>query len=60
MILLGRNTSCSEEPFVAVVRFTSLIRRCPKPRESPTVSAFLPEAFERLELCELETLPHSS
>ncbi len=32
----GRNTSHNEEPFAAVARFTSPIRRCPKRRTSRT------------------------
>ena len=60
MIRHGRNTSFNGEPFVAVGKSTSLIQRCPKPRNPLLVTASPHEAFGRLELCELETLTHSS
>jgi hypothetical protein len=59
-IRCGGNTSSDEEPFAAVARFTSLTLLCQIPRTLPIVTASLDETFGRLELCELETLTHSS
>jgi hypothetical protein len=59
-IRFGRITLKEEEPFGAVVRFTSPTLQCPDLRSSRIVTASLHVAFERLELCELETLTHSS
>src|SRR5579872_1941077 len=56
----GRNTSQHEEPPAVVAKVTSLIQLCPKVPQISNRYRVFHETFERLELCELETLTHSS